>query len=58
MYVGVSTQYIVDTPAGRLTVYVQNMEIERETLSPGDPITVGFDPEAVFVVDLPEKEST
>ena len=26
MYVGVSTQYIVDTPAGRLTVYVQNME--------------------------------
>ena len=25
-YVGVSTQYIVDTPAGRLTVYVQNAE--------------------------------
>src|SRR5688572_28207190 len=25
-YVGVSTQYVVDTPAGRLSVYVQNIE--------------------------------
>jgi spermidine/putrescine transport system ATP-binding protein len=55
-YVGVSTQYVVDTPAGRLTVYVQNMESGGLRASPGDPITVGFDPEATFVVDLPEKE--
>jgi spermidine/putrescine transport system ATP-binding protein len=55
-YVGVSTQYVVDTPAGRLTIYVQNMESGPPRASPGDPITVGFDPEAAFVVDLPEKE--
>jgi spermidine/putrescine transport system ATP-binding protein len=56
-YVGVSTQYLVDTPAGRLTVYVQNMETGALPASPGDPITVGFDPEAAFVVDLPEEET-
>jgi len=55
-YVGVSTQYVVDTPAGRLTVYVQNMESSTLSASPGDPITVGFAPEATFVVDLPEEE--
>jgi spermidine/putrescine transport system ATP-binding protein len=55
-YVGVSTQYVVDTPAGRLTVYVQNMESGTRRASPGDPITVGFDPEATFVVELPEEE--
>jgi spermidine/putrescine transport system ATP-binding protein len=55
-YVGVSTQYVVDTHAGRLTVYVQNMESGTLRASPGDPITVGFDPEATFVVDLPEED--
>jgi spermidine/putrescine transport system ATP-binding protein len=55
-YVGVSTQYVVDTRAGRLTVYVQNMESGALRASPGDPIIVGFEPEATFVVDLPEEE--
>ena len=55
-YVGVSTQYVVDTPAGRLTVYVQNIEPGAQMAAPGDSITVGFDPEATFVVDLPEEE--
>ncbi len=55
-YVGVSTQYVVDTPAGRLTVYVHNMESGAPMAAPGDPITVGFDPDATFVVDLPEEE--
>ncbi len=56
-YVGVSTQYVLDTSAGRLTVYVQNMESGAVPASPGDSLTVGFDPEAAFVVDLPEEES-
>ena len=56
-YVGVSTQYVVDTPAGRLTVYVQNMDSGAPRASSGDSITIGFDPEATFVVDLPEEES-
>ncbi len=55
-YVGVSTQYVVDTPAGRLTVYVQNTESGTLPASPGDTITVGFEPEATFVVNLPEEE--
>jgi spermidine/putrescine transport system ATP-binding protein len=55
-YVGVSTQYVVDTPAGRITVYVQNLEPGTGVAAPGDPITVGFDPEATFVVELPEEE--
>jgi spermidine/putrescine transport system ATP-binding protein len=55
-YVGVSTQYVVDTPAGRLTVYVQNSEPGAGLAAPGDPITVGFDPDATFVVDISEEE--
>jgi spermidine/putrescine transport system ATP-binding protein len=55
-YVGVSTQYVVDTPAGRIAVYVQNMESGAPRASAGDPITLGFDPDAAFVVDLPEEE--
>ena len=56
-YVGVSTQYVVDTSAGRLTVYVQNMESGSHRATPGEPITVGFEPEATFVVDLPEEDT-
>jgi len=55
-YVGVSTQYLVDTQAGRLTVYVQNIEPGTGMAAPGDPITIGFDPEAAFVVELSEEE--
>jgi spermidine/putrescine transport system ATP-binding protein len=55
-YVGVATQYVVDTPAGRVMVYVQNAEPGAGMAAPGDPITIGFDPEATFVVDLPEEE--
>ena len=55
-YVGVSTQYVVDTAAGRVTVYVQNLEPGSAVARPGDQITVGFDPEATFVVELPEEE--
>jgi len=55
-YVGVSTQYVVDTAAGRVTVYVQNLEPGAAVARPGDPITIGFDPEATFVVELSEEE--
>jgi spermidine/putrescine transport system ATP-binding protein len=56
-YVGVSTQYVVDTPAGRLAVYVQNAEPGAGIAAPGDAITVSFDPEATFVVDSTEAAS-
>jgi spermidine/putrescine transport system ATP-binding protein len=49
-YIGVSTQYIVDTPAGAVTVYVQN-DRPGEGVSPGDRLTLGWSPESTFVVD-------
>jgi spermidine/putrescine transport system ATP-binding protein len=56
-YVGVSTQYLVDTPSGELTVYVQNTHSDAAAILPGAPITLSFNPEATFVVDAHEEES-
>jgi spermidine/putrescine transport system ATP-binding protein len=50
-YIGVSTQYLVDTPAGRLTVYVQNVEAGPPALAPGDAATLSWSPDSTFVVD-------
>ncbi len=52
-YVGVATQYLVDTPAGVLTVYVQNAEPGARGAAPGEGIDLCFSPEAAFVVDAP-----
>ena len=46
-YTGVSTQYVVDTPAGSMTVFVQSSGDAVE----GDPVTLGWDPESTFVVE-------
>ncbi|MEO8291097.1 MAG: ABC transporter ATP-binding protein [Gaiellaceae bacterium] len=57
-YIGVSTQYVVSTPHGPITVYVQNSDSSSTaTVHPGDQVTVSWSPEATFVVD-PEKESS
>ena len=50
-YVGVATQYVVDTPAGQLTVYVQNAEPGSRGAEPGEQVSLSFSPEAAFVVD-------
>ncbi len=55
-YVGVSTQYIVETPAGALTVYVQNAEPGSLRAAPGDPVELSFNPEAAFVVTATGEE--
>jgi spermidine/putrescine transport system ATP-binding protein len=59
-YVGVSTQYIVETTAGALTVYVQNAEPGSGSIAPGGEVELSFSPEAAFVVDVthPEEEDT
>jgi spermidine/putrescine transport system ATP-binding protein len=54
-YIGVSTQYIVVTPAGRITLYVQNTEAGAGTAGPGDQVTLTWSPEATFVVDSEEE---
>jgi spermidine/putrescine transport system ATP-binding protein len=53
-YIGVSTQVIVDTPAGKVAVYVQNIDPEVGAVEPEQPVTVSWDPESTFVVDSPE----
>jgi spermidine/putrescine transport system ATP-binding protein len=54
-YVGVATQYVVDTPAGALVAYVQNANGSGDALAPGAPVTLGFEPESAFVLDSPEE---
>jgi len=53
-YVGVATQYIVETESGRLTVYVQNVRPGAEGAAPGDRLTLSWSPDATFVVDSTE----
>jgi spermidine/putrescine transport system ATP-binding protein len=46
-YTGVSTQYVVDTAAGSMTVFVQSSGDATE----GDAVILGWDPESTFVVE-------
>ncbi|MBW3593563.1 MAG: ABC transporter ATP-binding protein [Actinobacteria bacterium] len=57
-YVGVSTQYVVETAAGVLTVYSQNAEPGTGAAREGDRVTLAWSPESTFVVDAPEEERT
>ena len=55
-YVGVATQYVIETGAGTLIVYVQNDGSAR-SLQPGAAATLSWSPNATFVVDLAQEES-
>jgi spermidine/putrescine transport system ATP-binding protein len=56
-YIGVSTQYIVETSAGTVTVYAQNADPGAQPAKPGDRVTLRWSPDATFVVPTPgEKE--
>jgi spermidine/putrescine transport system ATP-binding protein len=54
-YIGVSTQYIVTTPHGPITVYAQNSDAGAAAVHPGDQVTLSWSPDSTFVVDS-EKE--
>jgi spermidine/putrescine transport system ATP-binding protein len=54
-YIGVSTQYVVETPHGRVQVYVQNAALEGGSAAPGEMVTLSFSPDATFVVDSLQK---
>ena len=56
-YIGVSTQYIVDTSHGAITVYVQNTDPSAGAVQPGDQVTISWSPEATFVVDSEEEKN-
>jgi spermidine/putrescine transport system ATP-binding protein len=53
-YVGVATQYIVDTDCGRLTVYRQNASPGLNGAAPGQRLTLSWSPDSTFVVDSME----
>jgi len=53
-YVGVATQYIVDTACGRLMVYRQNASPGLNGATPGDKLTLSWNPDSTFVVDSTE----
>lgn len=53
-YIGVSTQYIVETAAGIVTAYVQNDRTGLKAHADGDRLTLGWTPESTFVVDSTE----
>jgi spermidine/putrescine transport system ATP-binding protein len=53
-YIGVSTQYLVETPAGAVTVYVQNDRPGAERVAVGERLTLGWAPDCTFVVDAQE----
>jgi spermidine/putrescine transport system ATP-binding protein len=55
-YVGVATQYIVETPDGAVSVFAQNTETGGGSLEPGSEVGHSFDPDAAFVVELTEEE--
>jgi spermidine/putrescine transport system ATP-binding protein len=50
-YVGVATQYIVETPCGRLSVYRQNASPGLNGAAPGQHLTLSWSPDSTFVVD-------
>jgi spermidine/putrescine transport system ATP-binding protein len=52
-YIGVSTQYILDTPAGLVAVYVQN-DRPGGQVATGDRLILSWNPESTFVVDSQE----
>ncbi len=58
-YIGVSTQIAVDTPSGSLTLYVQNDRPGGgDSFKVGDELTVSWNPDCTFVVDLMEGPTT
>jgi spermidine/putrescine transport system ATP-binding protein len=53
-YVGVATQYIIDTDCGRLTVYRQNASPGLDGAASGQRLTLTWSPDSTFVVDSME----
>src|SRR4051794_25256859 len=50
-YIGVATQYVVQTDVGRLMVFAQNTHGSSETIGPGSAVTLAFSPESTFVLE-------
>jgi spermidine/putrescine transport system ATP-binding protein len=56
-YVGVATQVVVNTPAGIVQVFAQNIDSGTSIPGRGLPVLLSWSPEATFVVASEEEES-
>jgi spermidine/putrescine transport system ATP-binding protein len=50
-YIGVATQYVVETDVGRLMVFAQNTDGAVKAVGPGSSVTLTFSPESTFVLE-------
>jgi spermidine/putrescine transport system ATP-binding protein len=50
-YIGVATQYVVDTDVGRLMVFAQNTDGNAAAIGTGSSVTLTFSPESTFVLE-------
>jgi spermidine/putrescine transport system ATP-binding protein len=55
-YIGVATQVVVETPAGTVQVFAQNIDSGQSIPTPGSSITLSWRPDSTFVVAGPETE--
>ncbi len=51
VYTGVSTQFVVDTPAGELVAFVQNAQRIDDAGAPGQPVRMAWDPEFTVLLE-------
>lgn len=54
-FTGVATQFLVTVPSGSTwAVYEQNLDVQRNTLRPGDPVWLEWDSGHAFGVEVDE----
>jgi spermidine/putrescine transport system ATP-binding protein len=56
-YIGVATQVVVDTPAGTVQVFAQNIDSGPPVPGPGSNVTLSWSPASTFVVEHGEEAS-
>jgi spermidine/putrescine transport system ATP-binding protein len=55
-YIGVATQVVVDTAAGQVQVFAQNIDAGGRVPRPGSNVRLSWSPESTFVVDRGDEE--
>jgi spermidine/putrescine transport system ATP-binding protein len=56
-YIGVATQVVVDTPAGTVQVFAQNIDSGKRIPAPGSNVTLSWSAESTFLVARGEETS-
>jgi spermidine/putrescine transport system ATP-binding protein len=56
-YIGVATQVVVETKAGTVHVFAQNIGAGAPVLPPGSSLTLSWSPDSTFVVEQAKEET-